>query len=255
MTSTWDPNLYLRFTDQRLRPALDLMLRIPLAEARTVYDLGCGTGNVTRHLAERWPNARLTGVDASPDMLAKAKAIEGIEWQQADLSTWNAQRPADLVYSNAAFHWLDDHHVLFPHLFNQVAPGGFLAVQMPRQHLKPSHQLLFDLVREPAWTFLMGAIREHPVHEPGRYYDWLAPQSESLDIWETEYLHVLEGDAPVLDWLSGSILRPVLDRLEPSRRPEFLHAYAERLLTAYPQQSDGRTLLPFLRIFIVARKK
>ena len=255
MTSTWDPNLYLRFTDQRLRPALDLMQRIPLSGAQTVYDLGCGTGNVTRHLAERWPDAHITGVDASSDMLAKAKALASIDWEQADLSTWHAQRSADLVYSNAAFHWLDDHHILFPHLFNQVAPGGFLAVQMPRQHLRPSHRILFDLVREPAWAFLVRAIRENPVHEPGRYYDWLAPQSETLDIWETEYLHVLDGDAPVLNWLAGSILRPVLDSLEPARRTQFLRAYGERLRSAYPQQSDGRTLLPFLRIFIVARKK
>lgn len=255
MTSTWDPNLYMRFTDHRLRPALDLIARVPLAEACTVYDLGCGTGNVTRLLAKRWPDAHITGVDASPDMLAKAKAVSGVNWQQADLATWHADRPADLVHSNAAFHWLDHHEDLFPHLFRQVAPGGFLAIQMPRQHLQPSHKILFELVREPPWTSLVNAIRENPVHEPGAYYGWLAPQAATLDIWETEYLHVLEGEQPALNWFAGSILRPILDCLEVSRQPEFLRTYGERLLAAYPARSDGKTLLPFLRLFIVAQRK
>jgi trans-aconitate 2-methyltransferase len=255
MTSTWDPAIYLKFTDHRLRPAVDLMARVPLAEARTVYDLGCGPGNVTRVLAERWPRACITGVDASPEMLDKARAIPGIAWQLADLAHWHADTPTDLVYSNAAFHWLDDHQLLFPHLMRQVAPGGFLAVQMPRQHLNPSHQILFELVRERPWTALARAIRENPVHEPARYYEWLAPQADMLDIWETEYMHVLDGEDPVLGWFMGSVLRPVLDQLEPSRQPEFLRIYGERLLAAYPARPDGRTLLPFLRVFMVARKK
>lgn len=254
MISTWDPNVYLEFTDQRLRPAVDLLARVPLAEARTVYDLGCGPGNVTRLLAERWPRARVTGVDASPEMLAKAETIPNIVWQQADLAKWGAESPADLVFSNATFHWLDDHQVLFPHLMRQVAPGGFLAIQMPRQHLNPSHQILFELVRERPWTSLVAAIREHASHAPGDYYEWLAPQAAMLDIWETEYLHVLDGEDPVLSWFKGSVLRPVLDRLEPSRQPEFLRVYGERLRAAYPARSDGKTLLPFLRIFIVAQK-
>lgn len=255
MTSTWDPNIYLKYTDHRLRPAVDLLARVPLAKACTVYDLGCGPGNVTRLLADRWPGARITGVDASPDMLAKAKSIPGIAWHEADLASWCAESPADLVYSNAAFHWLDHHQVLFPQLLRQVAPGGFLAIQMPRQHLNPSHQILFQLVRERPWTSLTDAIRENPAHEPARYYEWLAPQAAMLDIWETEYLHVLDGKDPVLNWFMGSILRPLLDRLEPSRQPEFLRSYGERLLAAYPARPDGKTLLPFLRVFMVAQKK
>src|SRR5581483_10269756 len=116
MSNTWDPNIYLKFTDQRLRPAVDLLARLPSAGAEIVYDLGCGPGNVTKLLAERWPRAKLTGVDSSPDMLAKARAISGIAWQQSDLATWRAEAPADVVYSNAALHWLDDHPKLFPHL-------------------------------------------------------------------------------------------------------------------------------------------
>ncbi|HTP94815.1 MAG TPA: methyltransferase domain-containing protein [Burkholderiales bacterium] len=255
MVSTWDPDLYLRFTDQRLRPALDLMARVPLAEARAIYDLGCGTGSVTRLLRERWPRARVTGVDASPEMLDRAKAIPDIRWEHADLANWRADSAADLVYSNATFHWLDHHEALFPHLFGQVSSGGFLAVQMPRQHLKPSHTILFELVREGRWNFLADAIREDPVHEPGFYYDTLCARAAALDVWETEYLHVLEGEAPVLAWFAGSILRPVLDRLDSSGKAAFLGAYGQRLREAYPARADGRTLLPFLRLFIVAQKR
>ena len=183
MTSTWDPNVYLKFADHRLRPAVDLMARVPLADARTVYDLGCGPGNVTQLLAERWPQARITGVDSSPEMLATANATPGIAWQQADLAKWRAEGPADLVYSNAAFHWLDDHQALFPHLLGQVSSGGFLAIQMPRQHLNPSHQILFELVRERPWTSLADAIRENPSHEPARYYDWLAPHDKIVSMY------------------------------------------------------------------------
>jgi trans-aconitate 2-methyltransferase len=158
------------------------------------------------------------------------------------------------VYSNAAFHWLDHHEILFPQLLNQVAQRGFLAVQMPRQHLQPSHQILFDLVREDRWKFLGVAIRENPVHDPAFYYEHLSSQAAVLDIWETEYLHVLEGPQPVLNWFAGSILRPVLDRLD-SNKAAFLSAYSERLNQAYPARADGKTLLPFLRLFIVAQKQ
>jgi trans-aconitate 2-methyltransferase len=255
MTSSWDPNLYLKFTDHRLRPAVDLLARVPLAAASTVYDLGCGPGNVTKLIAERWPQAKLTGVDASPDMLEKARAIKGISWQHADLATWRAETPADLVYSNAALHWLDDHATLFPHLFAQVRPGGMLAVQMPRQHLNPTHQILFALARERDWAPVAAAgVRDNPVAGPQQYYDWLIQMAGSLDIWETEYLHVLEGENAVLNWVMGSVARPVLDRLDPGRQAEFLRLYGERLIAAYPPRPDGKTLLPFRRIFMVAQR-
>jgi trans-aconitate 2-methyltransferase len=254
MSTTWDPAQYLKFTDQRLRPALDLMARVPLPAPGTVFDLGCGPGNVTKLLKERWPDAQVTGVDSSPEMLAKAKAVAGIAWQQSDLATWRAPTAADVVYSNAAFHWLDDHQTLFPHLLRQVAPGGFLAIQMPRQHLNPTHQILFELARKPAWQ-LEAAIRENPSHDPQTYYDLLAPEAAMLDIWEVEYLHVLEGDAAVLNWVMGSIARPVVERLPAERRDGFLKEYGARLAQAYPRRADGKTLLPFLRIHVVAQRK
>jgi trans-aconitate 2-methyltransferase len=256
MTSTWDPALYLKFTDHRLRPALDLMARVPLSDAGTIYDLGCGPGNVTRLLAERWPAAQVTGVDASPEMLAKAKAIPGIAWQQADLAAWRAAAPADLVYTNAALHWLDHHATLFPHLLAQVRPGGVLAVQMPRQHLNPTHRILFALAREKRWGGTPEAgIREFPVADPGQYYAWLGAACDMLDLWEVEYLHVLEGENAVLQWVMGSVARPVLDKLAAEHHAEFLKQYGARLNEAYPPRPDGKTLLPFRRLFLVAQRR
>ena len=256
MASDWDPALYLKFTDHRLRPALDLMARVPLSEAATIYDLGCGPGNVTKLIAERWPRARVTGVDASPEMLAKARAIPGITWQHADLATWRAEAPADLVYSNAAFHWLDDHATLFPRLLAQVRPGGFLAVQMPRQQVNPTHRILYEVAREPKWAqATLPGLRENPVAEPGDYYEWLTPNAATLDIWEVEYLQALEGDNAVLNWVLGSIARPVVDRLPADQQSEFLKRYGERLAAAYPRRPDGRTLLPFRRLFVIAQRR
>ena len=255
-TGDWDPALYLKFTDHRLRPALDLMARVPLPEVTTLYDLGCGPGNVTRLLAERWPRAAVTGVDASPEMLAKARAIAGISWQHADLARWRAETPADLVYSNAALHWLDDHAQLFPHLLGQVRPGGVLAVQMPRQHLNPTHRILFALARESRWgDGPVAGIRENPVADPGQYYAWLEPLAASLDLWEVEYLHILEGENAVLQWVMGSVARPVLDKLAPHHHAAFLAEYGKRLNEAYPRRSDGKTLLPFRRLFVVAQRR
>ena len=252
--SNWDPNQYLKFADHRLRPALDLLARVPLEAPAAIYDLGCGPGNVTKLLAARWPAARVTGVDGSAAMLDKARAIQGIDWAQADLDSWAPPQPPDLIYSNAALHWIDDHPALFPRLLRSLRPGGVLAVQMPHQAGNPSHQSLFAIARDPAWSAtLAGAVFSNPVLEPAQYYDLLAPQAE-LDIWETEYQHVLEGDNPVLQWFMGSLLTPVLDRLKGAEREAFIRLYGEKVAAAYPRRADGRTLLTMRRLFIVARR-
>jgi trans-aconitate 2-methyltransferase len=254
--STWDPNQYLKFADHRLRPALDLLARVPLEAPATVYDLGCGPGNVTRLLIKRWPGARVTGVDSSAAMLEKARAIPGITWQAADLASWAPPAPADLVYSNAALHWIDDHASLFPRLLAQVKPGGVLAVQMPHQAANPSHQSLFAIARDPAWSAkLEGAVFSNPVLEPAQYYDLLAPQAAALDLWETEYQHVLEGENPVLQWFMGSLLTPVLEKLKGDDRDSFIRLYGDKVAAAYPRRADGRTLLTMRRIFIVATRR
>ncbi len=253
--SNWDPAQYLKFADHRLRPVIDLMARIPLERPASVYDLGCGPGNATRLLAERWPQAGVTGVDGSAAMLDKARAIPGITWEQADVAAWRPPAPADLIFSNAALHWVDGHETLFPRLLAALRPGGVLAVQMPHQAANPSHQSLFAIARDPAWSAkLAGAVFSNPVLEPAQYYDLLAPQAE-IDIWETEYQHVLEGENPVQQWFMGSLLTPVLERLKGAEREAFIRLYGEKVAAAYPRRADGRTLLTMRRLFIVATRR
>ena len=250
----WDPAQYLKFADHRLRPAIDLLNRVALEDPGEVYDLGAGAGNVTRLIKERWPAARVTGVDDSPTMLAKAAATApSIAWQQADLATWLPPRPADLIYSNAALHWLTGHERLFPALLAGLAPGGVLAVQMPRNFGAPSHTLISEAARGGPWrATLEPLLRPAPVAEPAFYYDLLAPRTSALDIWETEYLQVLEGADPVKEWTKGTWLRPLLDALAEPERSRFEARYAELVADAYPPRADGRTLFPFRRLFLVA---
>jgi trans-aconitate 2-methyltransferase len=254
---TWDPKQYLKFSDHRLRPALDLIARIALDDPRAIYDLGCGPGNITRLLAERWPGATTVGIDSSPDMLAKArKEAPAIAFEQADIAHWSPPRPANLLFSNATLHWLDDHAGLLPRLASHLAPSGVLAIQMPSNSTSPSHLLIEEAAQAGPWHAKLAQLR--PVYRsmeaPDAYYRMLAPLMREIDIWETTYLHVLEGENPVAEWTKGTALRPYLDALTEPERNDFLRAYEIRVAAAYPRQPDGRTLLPFRRVFIVARK-
>jgi trans-aconitate 2-methyltransferase len=254
---SWDPAQYLRFGDERLRPALDLLARIPLDSPELVCDLGCGPGTVTSLLRERWPDASITGVDSSAAMLEKARASGAdIEWVEADLSTWTPVRPADLVFSNAALHWLDDHDQLFPRLIDSLSPGGVLAVQMPSNFSAPTHTAIADVVESGPWRERLAPhLRIGPVHDAATYYGLLRPCATRVDIWETTYLHVLEGEDPVVEWTRGSALRPVLDRLDAEEAEAFLGRYRERIRRAYPVEPDGKTILPFRRLFVVALRR
>ncbi len=252
----WDPARYLGFDSERLRPALDLLARVPLEAPGGVVDLGCGPGHVTRILQARWPAAQVLGVDRSPEMLARAAADgPGLAWRQADLATWAPKEPVDLLYANASLHWLEDHATLFPRLMGFLKPGGCLAVQMPRNHDRPSHQAAFAVAGEGPWRDrLEPLLRRQPVSEPEAYLEWLAPGAATLDIWETDYLHRLEGPDPVVAWTRGSLLVPLLEVLEPGEREAFLAAYRDRLRAAYPIDASGRTSFRFRRLFIVARR-
>jgi trans-aconitate 2-methyltransferase len=254
---TWDPERYLAFGDQRTRPAIDLLARVPLAKAARIADLGCGPGNSTALLAERWPEAAVIGVDNAKEMLARARA-SGVRagWVEADIASWAPEDPPDLIYSNAALHWLDDHGRLVPRLLAYLRPGGALAIQMPRNFDAPSHVLLRETARSGPWAMdLEGLLATPSVAAPAWYYDLLAPRAGTLDVWETDYLHVLDGDDPVLMWTRSTALRPVMDALDERHREAFEAAYAARLREAYPMRADGRTLFPFRRLFIVAQPR
>jgi trans-aconitate 2-methyltransferase len=253
---SWNPDQYLRFSQPRLRPAIDLLGRIALDQPGHVYDLGCGAGSVTALLRNRWPRANIVGVDNSAAMLEKAaKALPDVRWQQESLDHWQAGTPADLIYSNAALHWLPDHERLFPQLINSLKGGGVLAVQMPRNFGAPSHTMIADTVRAGPWRArLESLLGPSPVSEPSFYYRLLAPLSQTIDIWETEYLQVLTGEDPVKEWTKGTALIPYLERLSPSEQAQFEADYALRLRHAYPRHADGKTLFPFKRLFIVLRR-
>jgi len=255
-----NPEHYLKFADQRLRPALDLMARINAPEAKTIYDLGCGPGTVTRLLAERWPGADITGIDSSPQMLARAaREAPDIRWLESDITAWTSEAPVDLIFSNAALHWCNDHQNLFPGFMERLAPGGVLAVQMPKNHEAPSHTLMAEVARSGPWAELLAPlVRESPVGSTENYYDLLAAQARSIDIWESQYVHILEGVDPVFEWLRGTALKPLLYALEGSQNPqwkaEFCDDFKQCLRKAYPQRSDGCTLFPFRRLFLIAVK-
>ena len=254
----WDPAQYLKFAGPRLRPALDLLQRIAVEAPKVVYDLGAGAGNVTRLIAARWPAAQIIGVDSSAEMLARAAAenpglAPGIEWQQADLADWRPSLPADVIYSNAALHWLDNHDRLMAELLSGLKPGGVLAVQMPRNFGAKSHTSITETALDGPWRkVLEPLLRPSPVAEPAVYYDLLAPRAAALDIWETEYLQVLDGANPVKEWTKGTWLSPLLAALDEPERSRFEAEYGERVARAYKPRRDGKTLFPFRRMFVIA---
>ena len=253
----WDPAQYLKFEDHRARPAFDLIARIGLSVPGDILDLGCGAGNITRVLAQRFPDRSIIGVDSSPPMIERARAVlPSARFIDADMATFIPSAPAALIFSNAALHWLPDHASLFPKLLARVAPGGVLAVQMPRNHAAPSHTLVLEVARAASSPTIRAKIeaiwRPSPVEPAEFYYDLLAPGASTIDLWETEYIHVLEGENPVTEWTKGTALRPVLDALEPAETAEFLAEYGRRIALAYPKSADGNTLFRFRRLFLVA---
>jgi trans-aconitate 2-methyltransferase len=257
-TPRWDPALYGRFADLRERPAADLIVRIPLDAPQRIVDLGCGPGAVTARLAARFANAAIDGVDISRPMLDQARALglSRVTWIERDIVGWVPDAAPDLIFSNAALQWLGDHAGLFPRLFGFLAPGGVLAVQMPANHRAPSHEVMIECAGMDRFAATLGPIlRPEPVKTPAFYHDLLADAAAALDIWETEYLQVLEGEDPVVSFVSGTGLKPLLDALGQGEREAFLALYTERIRAAYPKRRDGKTLFPFRRLFLIARAR
>jgi trans-aconitate 2-methyltransferase len=252
---SWDPDVYMKFASERTRPAMELLARVPLRAPARVIDLGCGPGNSTALLAARWPHADIEGLESSPDMLAKARA-SGVRanWTEGEVESWSPAKPCDVVFSNATLHWIADHRALLPRLMRHVADGGALAFQVPRNFDAPSHVLMREVANSGPWKAKLADARQVNVLAPEDYFDILAPLAKSLDIWETTYLHVLEGDDPVLTWVSGTGLRPFVQPLGADEREAFLAEYRTRLREAYPRRADGKTLLPFQRLFVVAQR-
>ena len=262
MATTWDPTQYDRYGDHRLRPALELLGRVHVESPRTVFDLGCGAGEIARIMAERWPDASVVGCDSSEAMLAKARAAgpSRVSWQVQDARTWQPGEPADVVYSNAMLHWIEGHDTLFPRLVRSLRAGGVLAVQMPLSWPEPSHRLMREILAEGNGgrgygdDALRAQLGRRWVEDAEVYYDLLRPLCSQIDIWETRYVQELRGADPVLEWVKGSGLRPVLDALHGDELDGFLSEYRGQLREAYPRRSGGETLYPFPRLFVVVRR-
>lgn len=254
----WNANQYLKFEDQRTRPARDLLSAVGLRAARRVADLGCGPANSTELLADRFPDAQLIGVDNAPDMLAEARRrLPAATFEQADIGAWTAAEPCDLIFANAALQWVPDHDHLLPRLARQLAPGGVLAIQMPDNLGSPSHTSMRETAAAGPWAAkLAGAAGARTIlPSVQHYYDLLTPQCHHIDIWHTIYQHPLENVAAIVEWVKGTGLRPFLAPLDAAEVPPFLADYQRRLAVAYPPQLDGKVLLGFSRLFIVAVRK
>ena len=250
----WDPKTYLAFGSERTRAAADLLARVPLAAPKRVADLGCGPGNSTALLRARWPGAEIDGIDSSSEMLKEVRA-SGIDARfiAADIAEWRPKSPYDVIYSNAALQWLGDHENLIPRLFSFVAPGGVLAIQMPKNYDEVCQVLVREAVADPRWSDKLADARDWWNGLPAeRYYDLIAPDANRVDLWETRYFHILEGKDAVFHWMMGTSLRPFAAALESPLKEVFLEDYRLTLAAAYPPRPDGKTIHRFLRLFLVA---
>lgn len=253
---TWDPDRYLAFADERGRPFLDLLGRVGAVDPSRVVDLGCGPGNLTGLLAERWPRARVLGLDSSPEMIATARGLgQRVEYAVADLRTWVPEEAVDVLVSNATLQWVPGHRDLLPRLLRSVAPGGWFAFQVPGNLDEPSHRIRAELAAEAPYAEHTADVAVPASHEPADYYDALTDAgAEAVDVWETTYTHVLSGPDPVFRWVSGTGARPTLQALPADLRASFEAEFRRRLSRAYPARADGTVLLPFRRVFAVARR-
>jgi len=255
---TWNPSLYRRFEDERTRPARELLARVELESAALVVDLGCGPGNSTELLVQRFAGATVIGTDTSEAMLETArKRLPECRFELSDASTWQPQNAPDLLFANAVLHWVPAHEQLFPRLFSALAPGGVLAVQMPDNLNEPTHRLMSEVASVGPWALQLGDVARArpPIPSVESYYDLLAGQARTVDIWRTTYHHPLGSPADIVDWLRATGLRPFTDPLSETRRSAFLVEYERRIAEAYPARADGKRLLAFPRLFIVARRK
>lgn len=255
----WNPALYTRFEDERTRPAAELLARVPLERPALAIDLGCGPGNSTALIAARYPDAEIVGLDTSPAMLDSAAArLPHLRFAQADAATWVPERAPDLIYANAVLQWLPDHATLLPRLFGLLKPGGVLAVQMPDNLGQPTHRLMREVATSGPWSGAIGdpavAGRLGRMLEPAGYYDLLATRAAETDVWRTAYHHPMADAAAIVEWVSATGLKPFIDPLAPDERTGFLAAYTAAIDAAYPPRADGKRLLAFPRVFIVAQK-
>jgi trans-aconitate 2-methyltransferase len=249
----WNTSLYLRFERERTQPSRDLLARITIDQPEEIVDLGCGPGNSTAILRERWPSAKIIGLDNSPAMLKQAKKTDQkTEWRCQDISSWRSSSGVDLIFANASLHWLPDHEKLLNSLIQQLQPEGTLAFQVPAIYDQPATGAIQEISSLAAWKIYAPQVLPI-VDRPPVYYGYLTGKAESIDLWETIYYHQLPNHTAILDWYRSAGLRPYLDALpNNATREEFQKQLLERFRILFPQQANGDVLLPFRRLFVVA---
>ncbi|MBT2302904.1 trans-aconitate 2-methyltransferase [Variovorax paradoxus] len=254
----WNPALYRRYEDERTRPAQELLARVPLTGAARVADLGCGPGNSTELLVQRFSGAAVVGTDNSEAMLVSARErLPQARFELSDIARWQPELPPDLIYANASLQWVPDHETLIPRLFAALAPGGVLAVQMPDNREEPTHRLMREVAAEAPWAQAIGdadKLRTMLLPIDG-YYDLLAADAAQVDVWRTAYQHPMASAAAIVEWVRGTGLKPFVDRLPAELQASYLAEYQRRVDGAYPVRTDGKRLLAFPRMFIVAQRK
>ncbi|WP_417455019.1 trans-aconitate 2-methyltransferase [Kiloniella sp.] len=258
MKNDWNTDQYLQFEDLRTRPAYELLNRVSIDKPETVVDLGCGPGNSTELLQRKFPSAAILGVDSSPKMLEEAKKrLPNAEFSLDDIATWHPQEKADVIFANASLQWVTGHSDLFPRLMQCLKPGGILAVQMPDNLSEPTHALMRETASEGPWAEVLSeAVKSREtIGRCADYYNWVADQSDVIDIWRTSYEHVLVDAEGIVDWFKSTGLRPFLDPLNDQERTAYLEQYLSKIKQAYKPLKDGRVLLTFPRLFIVVQKK
>jgi trans-aconitate 2-methyltransferase len=251
----WDPNLYLRFADQRARPAADLIAQIKLNRPAAIIDLGCGTGNSTEQLHARWPESEISGLDSSASMLAQARQNHSNwKWIQSSVESWEPEKTYDLVFSNAALHWVPGHGELFPRLLNAVAGGGAVAVQMPNNFHSPAHQAMKKVAADSRWGGRLDDASERVhIEEISFYYEVLRKAAAAVNFWQTEYLQIVEGPRAVLEWLRSTAMRGYLERLaDDGERKVFEDLCLREFEKAYTPDDQGKVLFPYKRMFLIA---
>jgi trans-aconitate 2-methyltransferase len=257
MPNPWDPGLYLAFADHRGRPFYDLLSRVNADHPRRVVDLGCGPGNLTVSLSQRWPDAAIEAVDSSPEMVAAARE-RGVDAAVGDVTAWWPAPDTDVVLSNAVLHWVPSHVELLVRWAGELAAGSWIAFQVPGNFDAPSHVAVREIARRPAFADALSDLRFSEgkiIETPVRYAEILADAGCAVDTWETTYTHELSGATPVLDWISGTALTEVKARLSPEAYRDYRDQLIPLLAEAYPVRPDGRTFFPFRRIFVVAQVK
>jgi len=253
----WSAEQYLKFEDERTRPSRDLLAQIPLAAPRKAVDIGCGPGNSTALLVERWPNAAIMGTDTSADMLRQARErLPKQTFVEANVAHWVPPANTDVLFANAIFQWVPDHLRQLQRLLGALPAGGALAVQMPDNLDEPSHVMMREVAHAGPWreTLADAARARDVLPKPGAYYDALRPLCQRIEIWHTIYNHVLADATAIVEWVKGTGLKPFVDPLEPAERKEFVREYTARVAAAYPPQVDGKVILRFPRFFVVAVK-